>query len=344
MHRPSPLPLHASITVQGSGTNSYVITHAENKKGDKYYYCTCPSWKFLSMPIEQRTCKHITAILNGSVTPVRASAPAKHVSTATPKRKNDAADFEVALAEKWTSEDPVSFYMSEKLDGMRCIWDGTILKSRNGNPINAPNHLTDQLTAMPLDGELFMGRGKFQDVMSVCRRQTPNISDWSLVKFMVFDAPLVQKGFPERLDAIKQELVGCEWAMLHPHKPCKGRTHVMSELDRILQLGGEGLMLRKPHEHYKGGRTTDLLKVKRFHDEEAVVVGVEQGSGRNAGRMGALICVDVKGVTFKVGTGFNDNMRDNPPSYGATITYKYQEKTRDGKPRFPVFVRIAVSD
>ena len=92
--------------------------------------------------------------------------------------------------------------MSEKLDGMRCIWDGTILKTRNGNPIHAPKHFVDQLTTMPLDGELFIDRGKFQDVVSICRKSVPNRADWSTVNFMVFDAPSVSKPFADRVEAI----------------------------------------------------------------------------------------------------------------------------------------------
>lgn len=340
----TPLPLHSSLTVKGSGSNSYVITHTESKNG-RYYHCTCPSWKFISQPIEQRVCKHITAMLSGGgavTTPIKAPTAYKPI---TPKRVNPHGDFEAALAEKWADENPKGYYMSEKLDGMRCIWDGTILKTRNGNPIHAPKELTDQLTTLPLDGELFIDRGKFQDVVSICRKSVPNSADWSSVKFMVFDAPKVVRPFVDRLDAIEQELVGCTWAKLHTHVICNGREHMVAELDRILQLGGEGVMLRKPGELYKSGRTNDLLKVKRFHDNDAVVVGTESGTGRNAGRVGALVCLDsTSGVKFKVGTGLKDNMRDNPPSLGTIITYKYQEKTRDGKPRFPVFMRVRGSE
>jgi DNA ligase-1 len=272
--------------------------------------------------IEQRECKHITAMLCG-VVPTK--APPAASKTVTPKRVNRDSDFQVALAEKWTSESPKGDYMSEKLDGMRCIWDGTILKTRNG--------------------ELFIDRGKFQDVVSICRKSVPNRADWSTVNFMVFDAPSVSKPFADRVDAIDQELVGCTWAKPHTHVICKGRNHLTAELDHILQLGGEGVMLRKPGELHKSGRTTDLLKVKRFHDDDAIVIGTESGTGRNAGRVGALNCLDsTSGVAFKVGTDLKDSMRDNPPTIGTVITYKYQEKTRDGKPRFPVFVRIRGSE
>ena len=339
------LPLFATIAVPGSGSRSYDITHKQSDKGD-YYHCTCPSWKFISRPIEERQCKHIIALLGGSTSGVVTPNHKKSVvlraeqrTTVTGKRKNEASLLEVALAEKWTSEDPTGFFMSEKLDGMRCIWDGSTLRTRTGNTINAPSKLVAQLPDTSLDGELFLGRGKFQELMGIVRRQTPNEHDWDRVTFMVFDAPLVSAPFQGRLSVAATSLVGCAWAQLHPHKRCKGRDHVMTELERILQEGGEGVMLRNPHAQYKGGRTTDLLKVKTFHDAEAFVTGFENGTGRNNGRVGALICVDTNGITFKIGTGLKDYMRDKPPSIGTRITYKYQEKTLDGKPRFPVFVR-----
>ena len=68
-------------------------------------------------------------------------------TTVTGKRKNEASSLEVALAEKWTSEDPTGYFMSEKLDGMRCIWDGSTLRARTGNTINAPSKLVAQLPA-----------------------------------------------------------------------------------------------------------------------------------------------------------------------------------------------------
>ena len=118
----------------------------------------------------------------------------------------------------------------------------------------------------------------------------------------------------------------------------------MSFLDGICDMNGEGVMLRDPNAPYRGGRSADLLKVKRFYDDEATVIGIQTGTGRNEGRMGALCCKDSAGITFNVGSGFFDAMRDNPPRKGTIITYKYQEKTIAGKPRFPVFLRVCPTE
>ena len=105
-------------------------------------------------------------------------------------------------------------------------------------------------------------------------------------------------------------------------------------------LGGEGLMLRQPGSRYEAGRSATLLKVKTFHDAEASVLEHIPGAGRHKGRLGALLVQLPDGTKFSVGTGFSDYQRENPPPVGSTITFRYQELTDGGVPRFPSFVRI----
>ena len=93
--------------------------------------------------------------------------------------------------------------------------------------------------------------------------------------------------------------------------------------------GGEGLMLREPNSKYVHGRSNTLLKVKSFHDMDAVVEKHEKGAGKYKDLLGSLHCRDKDGVTFKVGSGFTDKERENPPPVGCIITVKYQEKTND---------------
>ncbi len=77
-------------------------------------------------------------------------------------------------------------------------------------------------------------------------------------------------------------------ADLLPQMCCRGDQHLQQELQRVLALGGEGLMLREPGSHYEPGRSSTLLKVKQFHDAEAAVIGHLPGGGRHKGRLGAL--------------------------------------------------------
>jgi DNA ligase-1 len=89
-----------------------------------------------------------------------------------------------------------------------------------------------------------------------------------------------------------------------------------------------------------GGRTHDLLKVKVFTDDEALVIGHEGGLGKYAGRVGALRCVLRSGAEFSCGSGLSDAQRVAPPAVGTVVSVKYFELTRDGLPRFPVLLRV----
>jgi len=120
---------------------------------------------------------------------------------------------------------------------------------------------------------------------------------------------------------------------------CEGQDHLLKMLKKVLLKGGEGIMLRRPNSMYEHGRSHSLLKVKHFHDEEAKVTGMEKGTGRLSALMGKLHVVLPTGVAFKVGTGFSDDQRRRPPKIGSVITFKYQELSAGGHPRFPVFLR-----
>ena len=99
-------------------------------------------------------------------------------------------------------------------------------------------------------------------------------------------------------------------------------------------------MLRQPGSRYEAGRSNTLLKVKTFHDAEATVLEHLPGAGRHKGRLGALLVALSNGKQFSVGTGFTDAQRGQPPAIGGVITFRYQELTDGGVPRFPSFVRI----
>lgn len=256
-------------------------------------------------------------------------------------------DLEVALAHKYDGvTDVKNWMMSEKLDGMRCIWNGRgALLSRSKNVIYAPEKF---LAALPrgiiLDGELFRGRGKFQECMSIVRRHQADEARWEDIKFLVFDAPC-DKPFTERIEIAKQSITPSKYVEVLKQVKCTGHKHVQEELNRVEALGGEGVMLRHPKADYRGGRVHDLLKVKSAHDAEAKVVGHVAGKGKHEGRLGALMCkMLTSGKAFKVGTGFSDKERSRPPKIGSIITYSYFELTKDLVPRFPAFVRERVPE
>jgi len=92
---------------------------------------------------------------------------------------------------------------------------------------------------------------------------------------------------------------------------------------------------------YEFRRSKALLKVKTFHDDEATIIGYNEGTGRFVGHIGSLKCINKAGAYFDVGSGLNDEMRYNPPKVGLKIVYKYQELNKEtGRPRFPTFLRM----
>lgn len=243
----------------------------------------------------------------------------------------------VLLAKEWTpAVDPAGWLMSEKLDGLRAYWTGSEFQSRNGNVFHAPAWFAACLPTYALDGELWVGRGRFQDAVSIVRGHDSG-DRWESVRFLTFDAPDHPGAFEDRLAALPRTA----WTCPIEQQICRGVDHLREELARVELRGGEGLMLRAPGSLYERKRSSTLLKVKTFHDAEATVVGHEPGKGKHAGRLGALVCT-FQGATFGVGTGFTDADRENPPAIGSVITFSYQELTRDGVPRFPTFVRLAI--
>jgi DNA ligase-1 len=321
------------------------------------YSCSCPAWRNQGGPAERRTCKHLRklrgdeaedariAAAGGPVEGVR-RAKAKPVASADGPTQQPASDDDagapVLLAERWDGvEDPAGWWMSEKLDGVRAYWDGSTLSSRLGNVFLAPEWFTAGLPATPLDGELWAGRRQFQRAVSIVRRQDRG-ELWREISFVVFDAPTLELPFEERL-ARCRELLGSAalaHAKVHDHRLCGGIDALKAELARVEALGGEGLMLRRPGSRYVVGRSTTLLKVKSFRDAEARVVAHLPGEGRHEGRLGALLVERPGGTRFSVGTGLSDAQRESPPPIGSVITYRYQELTDAGVPRFPSFVGV----
>lgn len=229
---------------------------------------------------------------------------------------------------------------------MRAYWSGSKFYSRNGNEFIAPKWFVAELPKVPLDGELWAGRGMFQSVVGFTKvKKTTDASDenWKFITYLVFDAPSHKGPFEERYAWLKSNIDATSpgsYAAVVGHELCKGKDHLMTELKKVLDLGGEGLMLRQPNSKYQQGRNKTLLKVKVFHDEEALVLSHEKGNGRLAGMMGKLHVQLANGIKFKIGTGFSDAERKSPPKVGSVVTFKFQEVSNSGTPRFPVFLRI----
>lgn len=226
--------------------------------------------------------------------------------------------------------------MSEKLDGIRAYWNGKHLISRGGKIIHAPKWFTKNYPPFEIDGELWIKQGTFVRLSSIVRDKIPS-DEWKEVKHCIFEVPHAKGGLFERLSKVKP--YENEVIKIIPQIEAENKEHLEKFLKEIEAKGGEGVVVRDPNALYINKRSDKALKVKTFHDTECEVVGYAGGRGKFEGLVGALECKLSTGVVFRLGTGMSDAQRKNPPLLGASVTFKYQELTKLGKPRFPVFVR-----
>lgn len=245
------------------------------------------------------------------------------------------------------SVDVAQYLVSEKYDGVRGIWDGKTLRFRSGRTVPAPAWFIAKLPPEPLDGELWLARGQFDELSGIVRKAVPDDAEWQRVNYMIFELPQVDGAdaampFTERANRIKGIVARANFPALKAvdHHPVKDRAALKRELDAVVKNKGEGLMLHLADAPYVTGRSDVLLKLKPLLDTEATVIKLVPGKGKYVGKMGALLVETKAGVRFKLGTGFSDAVRANPPPVGALVTYTYRDITPSGKPRFASFLRV----
>jgi DNA ligase-1 len=237
--------------------------------------------------------------------------------------------------------DPTGFLVSEKFDGVRALWDGRTLRTRTGKVLDAPKDFTARLPPEALDGELWLGRGRFDEVSALVRRRRPEPGAWREVQLLVFEMQRAGGRFDERVKHIQAIVGRVQWPQLHAvvQAVVADRTELKARLHAVLDAGGEGLMLHRADAPNLGGRSEALLKLKPVHDDDALVIGHTPGQGRLDGLLGALQVRNADGVVFLVGSGFTDEQRRVPPPIGALIVYRFRGQTSHGVPRFASFVR-----
>ena len=243
------------------------------------------------------------------------------------------------------------YWVSEKYDGVRGYWDGKQrqMYSRNGTVIALPNDFAAQLPDISLDGELWIGRGQFERVVSVVRDEQPDDTAWKQVKYMVFELPDSQNqygDFTQRMGRIERITQNINAPNIQAVKQwrVRDRAELLRQLDTITQAGGEGLMLHLASAPYQTGRSDALYKLKLRQDAEATVIGYVAGTGKYVGKVGSLRVRTDDGREFNVGSGLTDVTRVNPPKIGTVITYQFNGLTQKGQPRFPRFLRVRVDE
>lgn len=237
--------------------------------------------------------------------------------------------------------DPQDYLVSEKLDGVRAIWDGECLRFRSGNPVAAPAWFVAGLPKTALDGELWAGRGSFERLSGIVRKALPLDDEWRQVRYMIFELPDAPGDFAARAEAIRRIVAEAEtpWLQAVEQFRIAEPVALQARLEAIVEAGGEGLMLHRADAPYLTGRSDALLKLKPWEDAEARVLAHLPGQGKHRGRVGALLVETETGQRFRVGSGLSDALRADPPPIGSLITYRYRARTKSGLPRFATFLR-----
>lgn len=249
----------------------------------------------------------------------------------------------VLLAQNFNDAiNPAAYLVSEKLDGVRALWDGKTLLFRSGRVIQAPDWFIADFPAHPLDGELWMGRRTFDQLSGAVRRDSPRDADWRQISYQIFEWPQAPGTFSERIAALQISVAhaNLRWLQLVPQERIANRQALQAKLQQVVRDGGEGLMLHRADALWQTGRTDTLLKLKPQYDAEAKVIAHLSGKGKYKGMCGALLVESPDGQRFRLGSGMSDAQRRAPPPVGSVVTYRYRERTPKGLPRFASFLRV----
>lgn len=282
------------------------------------------------------------------------AAQSENISSAASTDEKD--KFELLKLSEYKGQNVGGWLASEKLDGVRAYWDGRNLRSRNGKILAVPEGWSAHFPSFALDGELYTARGEFEKIQSIVMDKMPSATAWNEIKFYVFDVPEAGGGLLERLSELekfiaKNPQAGQNLKIIKQVK-VKDNAEFEAFAEHIVAKGGEGAVVREPNAPYERKRSKNALKYKKFKDSECEVTAINEGTGKYAGLMGSVTCKALSasgsssdeqiasGVKFKIGSGFSDRDRANPPKIGSIITYKYQNLTAKGVPRFPVFLRV----
>lgn len=229
--------------------------------------------------------------------------------------------------------------MSEKLDGIRAIWNGKFFLSKNGNKIFAPKSFMKDFPPFYLDGELYTKRNDFENIQSIVLGKKPS-KQWKQITYNIFEVPYSKGNFQTRLN--KAHI----WFKKHPNKhvkiikqiPCKDKAHLDVFLQEIISKNGEGVIIKNPNLNYISSRSKTSLKVKKFFDMEGLIIGHNINNKNN--QLKSLIIKLKDGTTFNLGGGFTKRERKSPPKIGETVTFKYYGFTKNNKPKFASFLRV----
>ena len=283
----------------------------------------------------------------------------KYYTSVTAAKSKDDLFYECMLADKYDAKkhNKFPYYSQPKLDGVRCLVSKDGMQSRNGKSIISAPHIREALEPffqkypdVVLDGELYNHdlKNDFEKIISLARKTKPTAADLEeskqMIQYWVYDC-IMDGTFEERYDFLFPNLKIYFQSCINLVRTfeIKNENEIETMLGHYLESGYEGQMLRVPDSLYEGKRSKNLIKHKEFEDDEFQIVSIEEGKGNWAGAAKRVEIRLKDGTTqFSGVRGSFDMLKDllyNANDYiGTDVTVRYQNKTEDGKLRFPVIV------
>ncbi len=194
---------------------------------------------------------------------------------------------DILLAQVYKSGVDVREYLvSEKLDGVRAIWDGEHFYTCQGNQIYAPVWFTKSFPNIPMDGELWIARGQFEAVSGTVRNDTPIDAEWQKITYQIFELPEAEGTFETRVQQMQMVVKNANSPYLKAVQQfrVKDENSLKNKLNQVVKARGEGLMMHLAGADYVTGRSHVLLKLKPYLDAETKVLGYVAGRGKYQGK------------------------------------------------------------
>jgi len=231
---------------------------------------------------------------------------------------------------------------------MKGRWIKGKFATRAGTTIDAPEWFLKMLPkGVDIEGELYFGRNTFHKTGSL--RSRSSSSSWQHVEFHVFDLIDYKMPWIERQAELKEQVECNDYIKLVRWKKIRSVEHLERKFNRVVEKGGEGVVLASPWGMYEDGHVEQILKYKVLNDCEAIVIGYRtDDSGK---RLASLVVHPLKEhnhkpnekITFNIGTGLKVRHRydyEKRFPIGTVVTYTYEVMGKNGKPRTPVYKGI----
>jgi DNA ligase-1 len=283
---------------------------------------------------------------------------------------------------------PIGWYWSEKYDGIKARYINGKLYTRAGQLLPAPDSFLAQLPQGNFDGELFLGNQQFFETAAL---RVKNHNVWQRVKYMIFDLIDFEKTWLERQIALLECIIPSDVSehedekndktlsksntkqfslsdngnlVLHCDRPIATQIYLVqwqeitsiaqldTEFNRVIQQGGEGLVLADPQGKYIAGHSDCIVKYKAHNDNEAVVTDYRCDENGRLVSLRVKACVqcykssnNCKEVYFNIGIGLKNEERYKYRELfpiGSIVSYSFQLQNSQGVPRTPVLRGIRI--